>query len=71
MKTWKPWTKFQKPRNEDGYHADIALESGEKLRLIFPNSEEKIIECPLNTELKLHIEICAEQFENKKGEEKK
>ena len=64
MKIWKPWTKFLKPRDEWGYHADVALEEGEELSLLFPGDHfEKVIKCPPNCELKLHIEICAETFE--------
>ena len=66
MKIWKPWTKFLKPRDEWGYHADIALESGECLSLHFPDGTAKIINCPPRAELKLHIEICAESFEEEK-----
>ena len=65
MKIWKPWTKSLKPRGGWGYHADIALEKGEQLKLLFPDSV-KIIKCPPNAELKLHIEISTESFEEEK-----
>ena len=63
MITWKPWTKFMKPRGEWAYHADVALEEGEELQLLFPDGEIKRIRCPEHAVLKLHMEICAEPFE--------
>lgn len=61
MITWKPWTKFRKPRDEWGYHADIALEAGEEMKLVFPDGTVKKIRCVTGTH-KLHIEIADEIF---------
>lgn len=63
MITWKPWTKFRKPRDEWGYHADIALEPGEQFKFVFPDGQVKIIKCIKGVK-KLHIEVAAEDFES-------
>ena len=70
MKIWKPLTKFKKHRNEHAWHADLALEEGEVLALDMgdctePDFLSKVLEtCPKGKELKVHVEICVEPFDN-------
>ena len=63
MKIWKLWTKFKNPRDGWSYHADVALEGGEELQVIFPGNDIKKIMCPPHSELKIHMEVCTESFE--------
>ena len=66
MKTWKPLTKFKKYRDEWAWHADFALEAGEELRLIIAG-EDHLMACPVKgIELRIHLEICVEPFDNGK-----
>ena len=63
MIIWKPLTKFAKQRKEWAWHTDFALEEGERLILGMGNKTKVLEECPKDKQLKVHLEICVEPFD--------